>query len=154
MAQDHKTIVRRVFDEMFNKGDLAVADQLLAPDYVSHDPAFSDAIRGPDQFKLYVRTYRNAFPDLHLTIDDQIAEGDRVVTRFTARGTHRGELFGIEPTGNRVTTAGITFDRLVNGRIAEAWINYDMLGLMRQIGLALARRPAEPAGAEGQQPAS
>jgi predicted ester cyclase len=79
--------------------------------------------------------YRIAFPDLELTIEDQVAEGDEVVTRFTARGTHRGELMGIPPTGRKVVVTGISIDRLVNGKTVESWTNYDVLSMMQQLGI-------------------
>jgi steroid delta-isomerase-like uncharacterized protein len=144
---DNKSIVRRAFEELFNTGNLAVADQIYAAEYVGHDPALGQELRGPDGFKMYVRMYRNAFPDLQITIDDQVAEDDEVVTRFTARGTQRGELFGIPPTGESVTITGIAVDRLAGGKLVESWSNYDMLGLLRQLGFVLARQSAE-AGAE------
>ena len=78
--------------------------------------------------------YRSAFPDVHMQIEDQIAEGDRVATRWVASGTHEGDLMGINPTGNRVTVAGMTIDRIADGQIAETWDNYDALGMMQQVG--------------------
>ena len=78
--------------------------------------------------------YRSAFPDVHMEIEDQIAEGDRVATRWVASGTHEGDLMGISPTGNRVTVAGTTIDRIADGQIAETWDNYDALGMMQQVG--------------------
>ncbi len=144
MAETTKDITRRVFEELWTKGDLGVADRLFASNYVGHDPNLSEEIRGPDEFKAFARLYRNAFPDLKVTVDDLIAEGDRIVTRFTARGTHHGELFGIQPTGKTVTIVGLVEDRIVDGRIAESWISYDMLGMMRQLGFGIAQRaPSE-----------
>lgn len=79
--------------------------------------------------------YRSAYPDTHFTVEDQIAEGDKVVTRWTGRGTHQGELMGVAPTGNEVTVRGIEIDRIVGGRIEETWVNYDTSGMMQQLGV-------------------
>ena len=133
-AEENKALARRVIEEMFNKGNLDVAEELIAPDYVDHDPAMPEDIRGPEGFKEYVSAYRTAFPDIHIEIEDQIAEGDRVATRWVASGTHEGDLMGINPTGNRVTVVGTTIERVADGQIAETWDNYDALGMMQQIG--------------------
>ena len=135
MSEQNKAIVRRSFDELFSQGDLRVADDVFAADYVGHDPAMPQPIRGPTEFKRFVTMYRTAFPDLVLTVEDQLAEGDRVVTRFTARGTNRGPLMGIPPTGRKVTITGISIDRMVDGKSAESWTNYDLLGMMQQLGI-------------------
>jgi steroid delta-isomerase-like uncharacterized protein len=89
---------------------------------------------GREHFKEFASMYRSAFPDVHMQIEDQIAEGDRVATRWVAIGTHEGDLMGINPTGNRVTVAGMTIDRIADGQIAETWDNYDALGMMQQVG--------------------
>ena len=89
---------------------------------------------GVESAKQFVEVYRNAFPDIQMTVEDLISEGDKVVTRWTARGTHQGELFGAPPSGNRVEITGITVDRFSGGKFAESWTNYDALGLMQQIG--------------------
>jgi predicted SnoaL-like aldol condensation-catalyzing enzyme len=96
-VEENKALARRVLEEMFNKGNLEVADELLAPDYVDHDPAMPEDVRGPEGFKEYVRAYRSAFSDIHIRIEEQIAEGDKVVTRWTGTGTHDGDLAGIAP---------------------------------------------------------
>jgi steroid delta-isomerase-like uncharacterized protein len=134
-VEENKALARRVLDEMFNKGNLDVADELLAPDYVDHDPAMAEDIHGPEGFKEYVGAYRSAFSDLHLEIEDQIAEGDKVVTRWTGTGTHDGELAGIPPTGNRVTLPGMEIVRISDGKLVEGWEGYDMANLMRQLGV-------------------
>lgn len=134
-SEQNKAIVRKSFDELFSQGDLSVADDVFAADYVGHDPAMPQPIRGPAEFKRFVTMYRTAFPDLTLTVEDQLADGDRVVTRFTARGTNRGPLMGIPPTGRKVTITGISIDRMVDGKSAESWTNYDLLGMMQQMGI-------------------
>jgi predicted ester cyclase len=132
-TEENKAVARRVLDEMFNKGNLDVADELLAPNYVDHDPAMPEDIHGPEGFKQYVSGYRSAFSDLHLKFEDQIAEGDKVVTRWTGTGTHDGELSGIAPTGNRVTLPGMEIVRISGGKLVEGWEGYDTMNLMRQL---------------------
>jgi steroid delta-isomerase-like uncharacterized protein len=132
-TEENKAVARRVLDEMFNKGNLDVADELLAPDYVDHDPAMPEDIHGPEGFKQYVSGYRSAFSDLHLEFEDQIAEGDKVVTRWTGTGTHDGELSGIPPTGKRVTLPGMEIVRISGGKLVEGWEGYDTMNLMRQL---------------------
>lgn len=129
-----KAIARREIEEVFSAGELDVVDEIYAADYVGHDPALPEAIHGRSGVKEQVTGYRSAFPDLRLTADDIVAEGDRVVTRWTATGTHEGELFGVAPTGRQVTVNGITVMRIAGGRIAEDWTSWDALGLMQQLG--------------------
>jgi steroid delta-isomerase-like uncharacterized protein len=134
-AEENKALARRVIEEMFNRGNLGVADELLAPDYVDHDPAMPDDVRGPEGFKEYVRAYRSAFSDIHIRIEEQIAEGDKVVTRWTGTGTHDGDLAGIAPTGNRVTLPGMEIVRISEGKLVEGWEGYDSMNLMQQLGV-------------------
>ena len=134
-TEENKALAQRVLEEMFNKGNLDAADELLAPDYVDHDPAMPEDIHGPEGFKEYVDAYRSAFSDLHVEIEDQIAEGDKVVTRWTGTGTHDGELAGIPPTGNRVRFPGMEIVRISEGKLVEGWEGYDMMNLMRELGV-------------------
>ena len=134
-TQENKALARRVLEEMFNKGNLNLADEVFAPDYVDHDPAMPEDIRGPEGFKEYVSIFRTAFPDIHLEIEDQVAEGDKVVTRWTGTGTHEGELMGIAPTGNNVTLPGMEIVRISGGKLAEGWEGYDSMVLMEQLGV-------------------
>ena len=134
-TEENKALARRVLEEMFNAGNLDVADELLASDYVDHDPSLPEDVHGPEGFKEYVGMYRSAFPDVHVQIEDQIAEGDRVVTRWTGTGTHTGELMGIAPTGKRVTLPGMEIVRIANGKLVEGWEGYDSGTLMRQLGV-------------------
>ena len=134
-TEENKALARRVIEEMFNKGNLDVADELIAPDYVDHDPAIPEDIRGPEGFKEYVSAYRSAFSDLHVEIEDQLAEGDLVATRWTGTGTHDGELAGIPPTGNRVTLPGMEIVRISGGKLVEGWEGYDSMTMMRQLGV-------------------
>jgi len=134
-TEENKALARRVIEHMFNEGNLDVADELLALDYVDHDPSLPEDVHGPEGFKEYVGMYRAAFPDLHVQIEDQLAEGDRVATRWTGTGTHDGELAGIAPTGKRVTVPGMEIVRIANGRLVEGWEGYDSGTLMRQLGV-------------------
>jgi steroid delta-isomerase-like uncharacterized protein len=135
MSEENKALARREVEEIFAQGNLDAAEEIYASDYVSHDPA-SGEIRGIEGAKQFAAKFRQAFPDLQPTIEDMVAEGDEVVYRFRARGTHQGETedFG-PPTGNRVEIAGITIERFSEGKIVEEWIYYDALGLLQQLGL-------------------
>lgn len=136
MSQENKALVRRLIDEVWNQGKLAMTDELVAPNFATHDPGSPDFGRGPQAVKQGVSLYRNAFPDIRFTIEDMVAEGDKVVTRWTASGTHKGELSGIPPTGKKTTVTGVTISRFAGGKIVETWSNWDTLGLMQQLGVA------------------
>ena len=135
-AEANKALVRREFEEMFSRGgNLDAAEEFYASGYVLHEPAFGD-VRGIEDARRFAATYRAAFPDLVNSIEDQVADEDKVVTRFRARGTHEGETEDFGPaTGNRVEITGITIDRFAGGKIVEEWTNFDALGLLQQIGL-------------------
>jgi steroid delta-isomerase-like uncharacterized protein len=115
-SDENKDISRRADEELFNRGNLSIADELFASNFVYHDPVSHEEWRGPESVKSYATMLRVAFPDLHQTIEEQIAEGDKVAYRWTARGTHQGEFMGIAPTGNRVEMTGISIARLIDGR--------------------------------------
>ena len=129
----NKALERRVFEEIWNQGLLDVADEIFAPDAILH--LGTDDIPGPEGFKQYVAGYRAAFPDIHWTVEDQIAEGDMVVTRLTGTGTHQGELMGIPPTGLQATATAIATVRIAQGKIHQSWSSWDALGLMQQLGV-------------------
>jgi len=135
MSEHNKAIVRRLFTELWNNGNLSVADEVFAPNYAHYDPSTPDFGRGPDSEKKRAALYRTAFPDLHLTIEDVIAEGETVMTRWSCRGTHKGDLNGIAPTGKHITITGLTVTRVSNGKIVEGYVNWDALGLMQQLGV-------------------
>lgn len=134
MSAETKAIARRLLEEAFNGGNLATVDELVDPGFVNHDPASAEQAHGIEGAKASIGGYRAAFPDLRIAIERQIAEGDYVVTRWTARGTHQGELMGLAPTGKQATVTGITIDRIRAGRIVESWSNWDTLGLLQQLG--------------------
>jgi steroid delta-isomerase-like uncharacterized protein len=135
MTADRKRIPRQMIEEVYNQGRIDVVDELVASEYVGHDPALPQDIVGPEAEKEIVTGYRAAFPDLAITIHDQIEEGDRVVTRWTARGTHTGDLWGIAGTGKEITVTGTSVDRIKDDRMVESWTNWDALGLMQQLGV-------------------
>ncbi|NIO68070.1 MAG: ester cyclase [Anaerolineae bacterium] len=130
-VEENKAIFRRIVEEGFNKGNLAIVDELVATNHVNH----TDNVHGPEEYKQFITMYRTAFPDLHMTIEDQIAEGDKVVNRWTSRGTHKGDLMGIPPTGKQTTVTGMYVARIIGGKIVEEWGNFDALGMMQQIGV-------------------
>ena len=135
LSETNKTLSRRFFEEVFGKGKLNVLDEIIAKDHVNSGPGtLPELPTGPEGAKQLVTVYRNAFPDVHFTIDDQIAEGEKVVTRWTAQGTHQGELAGLPATGKSSTVTGIVVDRIVNGKIAESWGIFDEFGMMQQLG--------------------
>jgi steroid delta-isomerase-like uncharacterized protein len=135
MSENNKAIVRRLVEEVWNKGNLLLVDELFTPNYEHHDASTPDFGRGPESEKKRVTLYRTAFPDVRLTIEDIIAEGEIVMTRWSCRGTHKGDLSGIAPTGKQFTISGITVGRLTNGKIAESYVSWDALGLMQQLGV-------------------
>lgn len=130
---------RRLLEESFNEGKFELIDQLVAPDAVNHDPATPAAmrdLRGPEMIKRTATMYRAAFPDLRITVDDVIAADDKVVLRWHSDGTHSGELAGLAPTGARGSVTGISIDRWKDGKLVEAWVEWDNFGLARQLGAA------------------
>jgi predicted ester cyclase len=135
MSEANKAIIRRVIDELLNgQGNLDVADELFAPEYVGHNPASPQDTRGPEGVKGFASMFRSAFPDVHFSVEDQVAEGDKVVTRWRGSGTHRGDLFGIAPTGKGASFVGIPINRIEGGKVAEEWQIFDALGMMQQLG--------------------
>ena len=130
---DAKKIVRQVLEEPW-KGNWEVIDEFIAPAYVGFDPSLPESIRGPDGFKANIEMYLDAFTGAHITVDDQIAEGDKVASRWTGRGTHTGEIQGIAPTGKEITVTGLTISRLDGEKIVEEWTTWDTLGMLVQLG--------------------
>jgi steroid delta-isomerase-like uncharacterized protein len=140
LVDENKASASRIWDEIWNLGALDVVDEVIAEDYVGHIPAMPE-IRGADGFRQLITTYRAAYPDLHLTIEDVIASGDRVVVRWTSRGTNTGDLMGMPATGKSVVVPGISIFRFEDGKVAEEWEGFDTLGMMQQLGMG------EPAAA-------
>lgn len=135
MSEQNKAVVRRVVSELWNQHRVEAVDELYAEDYADRSPGLPPGV-SPDREgqKQFVRAFFAAFPDLEGTSDEEIAEGDRVVLRWSARGTHRGDFFGIPATGKGVTFTGTSTYRIAGGKIAEEWTHADLLGLMTQIG--------------------
>jgi steroid delta-isomerase-like uncharacterized protein len=129
----NKDVIRRFFDEMWNPWNFAKADELLAPEIVFQG-TLGNELRGRDAFRTYMRKVRSAFPDFHNSIVEITAEDDRVVARSFYRGTHRGEIFGLAPTGKAISYAGAAFFRIRDGQVIEGWVLGDLLGLLRQLG--------------------
>ena len=147
MSDQNKTAVRRLFDEVWNKGHQQVADELFAQNYQHHDSSSPDLGRGPDSEKKRVALYRNAFPDIRFTVEDLVAEGESVTARWSCHGTHKGELNGIAPTGRQFTITGISVARFTNGKMIEGYVNWDALGMMQQLGVVQELGKAKAAAA-------
>jgi len=140
-AEENKAIVLRIFEEAFNRGNMAVIDEVVATHAVYHLP--DEDIRGPEGFHQMVAGMRTAFPDFHVTPEEVVAEGDIVVVRFTDRGTHQGDGIGVPPTGKHVMWSGFDMARIADGKIIEGWGMIDVMGLMHQLGVIAASEPAE-----------
>ena len=144
-TEDNKVIVRRFYEEVWNKGNVTAVDELLAPNYVNHFDSPTN-VSVPEHFqqnreeaKHFIPQWLTAFPDLHFIVEFQVAEGDLVVTRGTAHGTHQGEYRGLEfkgipPTGKQVTWTFTAIDRITDGKIAESWLNDDSVSRLQQVG--------------------
>ncbi len=140
-AEENKALVRRFVEEFWNEGNTATADELMAPDAEIHMP--TGELVDLDGLKGFAGAFRESFPDWHSTFEELIAEGDRVAERWTGRGTHRGALQGIAPTGKRVEVPGSVFYRIVDGKIVEFRGRLDMMGLMQQLGAIPSPQQAE-----------
>jgi steroid delta-isomerase-like uncharacterized protein len=153
MSVVNKATVRRFLEEAFGQGKTEVVDEVLDPDFVCHDPnSETGEIRGADTVKGEVGYFHNAFPDFRWTVEDQVAEGDKVTTRYTLSGTHEGEFFGVPASGRRVEVSGINIDRFEGGKLVEEWASYDLLGAMRQMGaIPEPGQEEEARAAEGEQ---
>ena len=128
-AEENKALVERFVEEVWNEGNAAAADELFAPDAQIHMP--TREVVDIDGLKGFAGAFRGSFPDWHSTFEELVAEGERVAERWTGRGTHRGELMGIPPTGKRVEVPGSVFYRIVGGKIVEFRAQFDMMGLMQ-----------------------
>jgi steroid delta-isomerase-like uncharacterized protein len=140
MTVDNIALVSRIWNEVWNRGELDACDEILAADYTGVIPGQPGGIHGPEAFKQMVAVYRTGFPDVHLTVDDVFATGDRVAVRWVSRGTHLGSLMGIPPTGRHMEVMGISLFQIVDGKVALEWEGFDTMGMMQQLGLV-------PAGA-------
>jgi steroid delta-isomerase-like uncharacterized protein len=135
MSVVNKAAVRRLYEEAFAQGKPEVVDEVLHPEFVCHEPnSETGEIRGAETLKDETEYFRQAFPDFFWRVEDQLAEGDEVTTRYTMGGTHQGDFFGVPASGRRVQISGINIDRLEGGKLVEEWASYDLLGAMRQMG--------------------
>lgn len=134
-TEDNKALVRRGIEQCLNNGNMSVADEIFSSDFVFHTPAQPEPFRGPAGFKQYVTTIRTAFPDIHFTIHNMLAEADLVSARWSATLSHRGEFFGIPPTRNEATLTGIHVYRISDGKIVEEWQELSALRLMQDLGV-------------------
>jgi steroid delta-isomerase-like uncharacterized protein len=146
-AEENKAIMRQYFEGAWEQGNLELLDELLAPDYVNHNPATPEMPTGPEGVKGVVSMFRSGMPDLKVVIEDMIAEGEKVATRYTLEGTHEGELFGVPPTGQRLSIKSMTVERVVDGKVRDHWRVTDNLEMMQQLGVV-----PEPGGQEGVEP--
>ncbi len=134
-AEQNKALLRKWIEEGWNKGNLAVVDELYSPDFTQHDPSTPVSVSSAEDLKRYVAGYRMAMPDMHFETHDLVAEGDKVLWRFTATGTQKGVMLSIPPTGKYTAVTGMALFRIANNRIAECWVNFDALGLMQALGV-------------------
>lgn len=135
MPADNKSLVHRWFEEVWNQGREATIDELLAPNGIALGLGESDKpVRGPAEFKIFFHNLRTAFPDIRITIEDTVSEGDQVVVRVKIEGTHLGDGIGVPASGRRMCVAGILIIRFANGKIVEGLNSWDQLGMLRQIG--------------------
>jgi steroid delta-isomerase-like uncharacterized protein len=134
--EENKVLARRFVEEVWNQKNLAVAREFIAATYVFHTPGSPPELPpGPEGFQQYASAFLIAFPDVHITIEDQIAERDKVVTRWTSYGTNTGSLFGMPSTGRAATITGITIDHIADGKLVESWDELDQLGMLQQLGV-------------------
>jgi len=133
MSATNKAAVRRYVDEVLNKGNTSLIDELIALSFIGHDPTGPE-IHGPEGVKQRQAIYHDAFPDLQYTVEEVVAEDDTVVVRWTSHGTHKGEVWGVAPTRKQVISTGTMTCHIVDGKFQEAWIDWDALGLLQQIG--------------------
>ena len=134
MSEQNKMVMHRAVKEVWNGENIAAVDELVSSDVVLHLPTPGGEIHGPEGVRQFYTTLQAAFPDIHFTIEDQIDSGDKVVTRWTCRGTHKGKFQGMSPTGKQINVTGIDIDRIANGKVVECWPIMDELGMMQQLG--------------------
>jgi steroid delta-isomerase-like uncharacterized protein len=135
MPTDAKAIVRRLYEDVWNKRKLELVSDLFSPSHALRDNNSSGSSVGPEAYKIQVTMFLAAFPDLRFTVEDTVAEKDKLVASWTISGTHKGEFMGIRPTNKKVSVEGITIHYLANGKIIDSNTSWDALGLMRQLGV-------------------
>ena len=133
-TEQNKALVRQMVEEIFNRGNMSRADEFLAPDFVEHEELPPGIPQGREGVKQLTTMMRNAFPDFTATIEDMVAEGDKVVIRMTWRGTQKGEFMGVPPTGKTVSFGVLDIIRIAGGKFVEHWGQMDNMGMMQQLG--------------------
>jgi steroid delta-isomerase-like uncharacterized protein len=149
MSMENKAIVRRFYEEVWNKRKLDVVDELFSASHALNDPVLSGSQVGPALYKRRVVEMTTGLPDLCFTVEDMIAEGEKVAACWTISGTHKGEYLGIRPTGRKVSVEGITIHHIKNGKILDSYARWDALGLMRQLGAIPAQGKIREAASKG-----
>jgi steroid delta-isomerase-like uncharacterized protein len=145
MPIDSRAIVRRLYEEAWNRRKLELVSDLISPSHALHDNNSSGSSVGPEAYKALMALYLAAFPDLRFTVEDTVAEKDKVAASWSISGTHKGEFWGVRPTNKKISMDGITIHHIANGKIIDSYISFDALGLMRQLGVVPAR--TRPKGA-------
>ncbi len=152
MSEENKKIARRLLEDGWNKGKETVIDELMSPKCRFHDPVFPSLTSGAESYKEHIRNCRNGFPDLKFTMEDSIAERNEVVHHWKAHGTHRGSFLGMPATNKSATVSGTTIYRMERGKVAEIWVDWNLLSLLEQLGLAMPQMQPQsaehPAGAK------
>ena len=135
-TEENKAFMRRFYEEVFNQKNLAAIDDFVAPDFVNRSAAQLGLVSGDlEHVRQFVGVVMQAFPDLHYTVEDMVAEGDKVVTRLTLSGTQQGAFMGIPATGKHATVSDIEIFRITGGKAVETWVQVDFLGLLQQLGV-------------------
>ena len=134
-ATQNKTLVRNFVEEVWNKGNVSAAGEFFANDFVDHNPVAPNQPAGLEGAIQVFSLYRNAFPDLHFTVEDMVTDGDKVAWRWNSTGTHKGPLMRMPATGKQAAVTGIEIYRIANGKIIERWGNIDQLGMLQQLGV-------------------
>ena len=135
MTEQNKAAMRRIYEDIWNQGNFNVVDEIVSPDYVGHLPTPPGAPSGREGLRWLIQMYRTAFPDIHVQVDDQFAEGDKVLTRITIQGTHQGLFMNVPPTNKKISVTALVVTRFKNGQNVEGWAELDRFGLMQQLGV-------------------
>ncbi len=135
MSADNKAVVRRLYEEVWNKRRLELVDEIISPSHALHDPNLTDSSVGPDAYKRQVSRFMVGIPDLHFTIEDIVDEKEKLAVAWTISGTHTGEFMGIPATNKKVYVEGITINHMVDGKIMDSYISWDTFGMMQQLGV-------------------
>lgn len=147
MSVDNKVIVQRLYEDVWNKGKTEFIKLLISPSHALHGPHFSGRSIGPEAYKRQILLYKSSFPDLRFTVEDLIAEMEKVVCYWTMSGSHKGEFMGAPATSRKMSVDGITIHHMTNGKIMDSYVSFDMWGLMQQLGLVPAQVQPQRASA-------